>query len=107
MLSSLRRVSAVSNSLLRRKHTLPNLPYAYNALEPVISAEIMELHYKKHHATYVNNLNSAEDNLKESLDRGNVSHLCMQPVGVRVCTVYCFTPLSVLLLSTINILIMY
>jgi Fe-Mn family superoxide dismutase len=33
----------------RSKHTLPDLPYDYNALEPVISAEIMQLHHSKHH----------------------------------------------------------
>ncbi|KAI0283538.1 Mn superoxide dismutase [Russula brevipes] len=42
-------------------HTLPELPYAYNALEPHISAEIMELHHKKHHQAYVNGLNAAEE----------------------------------------------
>ncbi|KAJ5711797.1 hypothetical protein N7488_005953 [Penicillium malachiteum] len=40
-------------------HTLPPLPYAYEALEPVISKQIMELHHQKHHQTYVNNLNAA------------------------------------------------
>ncbi|KIK61386.1 hypothetical protein GYMLUDRAFT_42974 [Collybiopsis luxurians FD-317 M1] len=42
-------------------HTLPELPYAYNALEPHISAEIMTLHHQKHHQTYVNGLNAAEE----------------------------------------------
>ncbi|PWN27218.1 manganese and iron superoxide dismutase [Jaminaea rosea] len=42
------------------EHTLPQLPYAYNALEPTISAQIMEIHHSKHHQTYVNNLNAAE-----------------------------------------------
>ncbi|KAJ7173265.1 Mn superoxide dismutase [Mycena filopes] len=42
-------------------HTLPDLPYAYNALEPYISEEIMALHHKKHHQTYVNALNAAEE----------------------------------------------
>jgi Fe-Mn family superoxide dismutase len=37
--------------------TLPELPYAKNALEPHISAETLEFHYGKHHATYVTNLN--------------------------------------------------
>merc|ERR1712058_199458 len=55
------------------KHTLPDLPYAYNALEPVICAEIMELHHSKHHATYVNNLNAAEEKLAEALANGDVS----------------------------------
>ncbi|KAJ5082716.1 Superoxide dismutase [Penicillium argentinense] len=38
--------------------TLPQLPYAYDALEPVISKQIMELHHSGHHQAYVNNLNS-------------------------------------------------
>ncbi|KAF9531278.1 manganese superoxide dismutase [Crepidotus variabilis] len=41
-------------------HSLPPLPYPYNALEPYISEEIMTLHHTKHHQTYVNALNAAE-----------------------------------------------
>jgi superoxide dismutase, Fe-Mn family len=51
---------------MRSKHTLPDLPYDYNALEPVISADIMKLHHQKHHAAYVNNLNIAEEKLAEA-----------------------------------------
>ncbi len=40
------------------EHTLPELPYAMNALEPHISAETLEYHYGKHHQTYVTNLNN-------------------------------------------------
>ncbi|KAF8905689.1 manganese superoxide dismutase [Mucidula mucida] len=41
-------------------NTLPPLPYAYDALEPYISKQIMTLHHTKHHQTYVNALNAAE-----------------------------------------------
>jgi len=54
----------------RAKHTLPDLPYDYNGLEPTISAEIMQLHHQKHHATYVNNLNVAEEKLAEAQTKG-------------------------------------
>ncbi|MDN6179625.1 MAG: superoxide dismutase [Halomonas subglaciescola] len=39
-------------------HTLPELPYAYDALEPHIDATTMEIHHSRHHQTYVNNLNA-------------------------------------------------
>jgi Fe-Mn family superoxide dismutase len=40
-------------------HELPKLPYAAAALEPHIDAQTMEIHHGKHHAAYVNNLNTA------------------------------------------------
>jgi superoxide dismutase, Fe-Mn family len=49
--------------------TLPPLPYAENALEPVISANTMSFHYGKHHKTYVDNLN----NLVKGTDFENAS----------------------------------
>ena len=39
--------------------TLPELPYAFDALEPHVDARTMEIHHGKHHAAYVNNLNAA------------------------------------------------
>ena len=54
----------------KAKHTLPDLPYDYNALEPVISAEIMTLHHSKHHQTYVNNYNVAEEKLADAVSKG-------------------------------------
>lgn len=40
-------------------YALPPLPYAYEALEPYIDRQTMELHHTKHHQTYINNLNAA------------------------------------------------
>jgi Fe-Mn family superoxide dismutase len=40
-------------------HTLPDLPYDFNALEPYIDGRTMEIHHGKHHAAYVANLNKA------------------------------------------------
>ena len=48
--------------------TLPDLTYDYAALEPHISAQIMELHHSKHHATYVKGANTAVEALAEARD---------------------------------------
>lgn len=49
----------------KKLHILPNLPYAYDALESHISKEIMMLHHDKHHAGYVDNLNKALEKFPE------------------------------------------
>ena len=55
-------------------YELPDLPYAYDALEPSIDEETMHLHHEKHHNTYVTNLNAAlEDHQDE--DPGNIEEL--------------------------------
>jgi len=48
------------------KYELPPLPYDFSALEPAISGKIMNLHYKKHHQAYVNNLNKALEEYAEA-----------------------------------------
>lgn len=50
-------------------HTLPALPYAYDALEPYIDARTMEIHHTKHHQAYITNLNAALDKHPELHDR--------------------------------------
>ena len=46
-------------------YTLPDLPYAFDALEPYIDEETMNLHHDKHHNTYVTNLNAAIEKYPE------------------------------------------
>ena len=40
-------------------HILPSLGYSYDALEPFIDAQTMEIHHTKHHQTYIDKLNAA------------------------------------------------
>ena len=56
-------------------YTLPELPYDYAALEPHISAQIMELHHDKHHATYVAGANTALEQLAEARETGNFANV--------------------------------
>src|ERR1700679_3954379 len=51
------------------KYELPKLPYGYEALEPYIDAKTMEIHYTKHHQTYVTKLNEALDKHPEIADK--------------------------------------
>jgi len=67
-------------------HTLPQLPYSFDALEPHIDARTMEIHHDKHHAGYVNNLNAALDKQPDlhnkSLD-DLISNLKSVPESIR------------------------
>ncbi|OMH85180.1 Superoxide dismutase [Mn] 1, mitochondrial [Zancudomyces culisetae] len=52
----------------RFKHTLPELAYGYDELEPVLSKKLMMLHHDKHHRAYVTNLNNSIEQMKTLLD---------------------------------------
>ena len=69
LLGACRALGSAATSA-RQQHVLPELPYPADALEPVISGEIMELHHGKHHATYVKNLNAAKEQLQSALQSG-------------------------------------
>lgn len=56
-----------------KKYELPKLDYEYDALEPIISKRIMELHHDKHHAGYVKNANAAIEKLENG--EGNAATL--------------------------------
>ncbi|KON87038.1 superoxide dismutase [Sporosarcina globispora] len=65
---------------------LPQLPYAYDALEPNIDKETMNIHHTKHHNTYVTNLNNALEGKEELLSKTVeevVSNLDAVPEAVR------------------------
>jgi len=55
------------------KFTLPDLPYDYAALEPHISAQIMQLHHDKHHNTYVTGANTALEKMEEARANGDAA----------------------------------
>jgi len=54
-------------------YKLPELPYDFNALEPVISGEIMQLHYTKHHGGYVTNLNAALEKYHDAEAKNDIA----------------------------------
>ena len=56
---------------MANKFTLPDLPYDYAALEPHISAQIMQLHHDKHHNTYVTAANTALEKMEEARANGD------------------------------------
>lgn len=56
-------------------YTLPELPYDYAALEPHISARIMELHHSKHHQAYVDGANAALSQMAEARETGSLQNV--------------------------------
>ena len=72
------------------RFTLPELPYAIDALAPAISRETLEFHWGKHHQTYVNNLN----NLVEGTDWAEKSSSAPKAVSSTTPRRYTTTPSS-------------
>ncbi|MEM8628769.1 MAG: superoxide dismutase [Chlamydiota bacterium] len=64
-------------------HTLPDLPYDYGDLEPVISAEIMRLHHTKHHQGYVQKLNESLEKYADAEKRGSLSEMVALQQSIR------------------------
>lgn len=67
------RIQPQSGSVPIGEHSLPPLPYEYDALEPYISEEIMRLHHDKHHKSYVDGLNKAEKEMQAARNSNNFS----------------------------------
>ena len=57
------------------QYALPDLPYDLDALEPHLSAEILELHYRKHHAAYVKGANDTLDKLADAREQQEYGHI--------------------------------
>ena len=67
-------------------HKLPALPYAYNALEPFIDEQTMQIHHTKHHQTYVDKLNAAlegHDDLQKKSAEDLLQNLSSIPEKIR------------------------
>ncbi|KAF1923376.1 superoxide dismutase mitochondrial precursor, partial [Didymella exigua CBS 183.55] len=65
------------------QYTLPKLPYAYDALEPHISTQIMELHHGKHHQTYITNLNAALKTQAEAVHTSDITAQVAVQQGIK------------------------
>ena len=75
MIGTTRKTSIMGFKIFKKpeelimKHELPKLPYDYNALEPYVDEQTMNIHHTKHHQAYVNNLNAALDKHPELSDK--------------------------------------
>jgi len=61
-------ITLINNNIMAQGYKFPELPYAYNALEPYIDAQTMEIHYTKHHRAYYDNfVKAAAENKIDNL----------------------------------------
>ncbi|KAI5966320.1 uncharacterized protein KGF55_000629 [Candida pseudojiufengensis] len=74
--STITKPSTISSiGSIRTKYSLPELDFELDALEPYISGQINDLHYNKHHKTYVDNLNKSIETAVEAKSKGEVKKL--------------------------------
>ena len=57
------------------KYTLPEMPYAYDALEPHLDAQTMEIHHSKHHQKYTDGMNGALEKLSPELQEKDIEEI--------------------------------
>jgi Fe-Mn family superoxide dismutase len=67
----------INNKIMAQNYTFPELPYAYNALEPYIDAQTMEIHYSKHHKAYF-------DNFVKAAGEAKIDNLSLEDIFTRV-----------------------
>jgi Fe-Mn family superoxide dismutase len=67
----------INNKIMAQNYTFPELPYAYNALEPYIDAQTMEIHYTKHHRAYF-------DNFVKAAGEAKIDNLSLEDIFSRV-----------------------
>lgn len=68
---------------MAQQYKLPELPYGLGDLEPVISKEIMDLHYNKHHNTYIQNLNKLLEQYDEAIKNNDVPKQIALQSGIK------------------------
>jgi Fe-Mn family superoxide dismutase len=75
----------LNNKTMAQQYTFPDLPYAYDALEPYIDAQTMEIHYTKHHRAYFDNfVKAAADNKIDNLSLEEIfSSVSAFPAAIR------------------------
>lgn len=66
-----------------QSYKLPDLPYDYGDLEPIISSEIMKLHHQKHHATYVTKLNESLELYHEAEKKHDLGRMIALESSIR------------------------
>ena len=69
----------INNKTMAQGYTFPELPYAYNALEPYIDAQTMEIHYSKHHRAYF-------DNFMKAAAENKIDDLSMTDIFAKIST---------------------